>query len=108
MAQVLGGQLRDAIWRYRLQDGGFPHGDADQVAVDRGARGVDEPMKVSPFRGLQQSLGAVPVGRSGAREIPAPALADTRLRGQMVDVRLALEERTQVGSLQGAVNEMKP
>ena len=103
VAQLLGRELRDAVRRHRLGERILPHGDADVVAVDRRARGVDEPVQRPADAGLEQPLRRVDVVVRVDPEVGSPALADAGLRREMKHMRLAVEQCREVSRLEASL-----
>ncbi len=107
VAELFGGQLRDAVRGHRLGEGILSHRDADVVAVDRRARRIDEPVQRTADAGFEQPLRRVDVVVGVDPEVAAPALADAGLRREMEHVGLAREQRAEVGRLERPFDEVK-
>jgi hypothetical protein len=91
MTELLGRQLGDAVGRDRLRQRGLDHRDRHVVAIDRGARGVHQPLDRAADTGLEQPLRRVDVETRVDLELCAPAAPDAGLRGKVKDVRDAVE-----------------
>ena len=105
VTQLLGRQLGDAIRGDRLRKRIFPHRDADVVAVHRRTRRVNETLERAADARLEQPLRRVDVVVGVDAEVASPALAHARLRREMKHVRLALQQRRQIGVLDAALDE---
>ena len=108
VAQLLGGEFGHAVWRKRVRQRLLVHRDRRIVAVDRGARGVDELLDLPPDDRLQQDLRRVDVVGRVDLEVAPPALSHAGLRGQVKHVRHVVQQRIEIRVLNRRLHEPEP